>query len=151
LQLLSPDFEALTCQLAEAGTFARRRALIEAWVQRQLKAVPVPDAVVSGYLSSAAAAASVTELAARACYSPRQLSRKAHELFGMSAEALLGYRRYLSALQALHQPGKSLTEVGLESGFYDQAHFIREFRHYTNMPPGHYRHQRSQRPGHLFH
>lgn len=151
LRLLSPAYEALTSQLAEAGTFPKRCALLEAWVHRQIKAVPVQDAVVSGYLSSAAAAASVTELAARACYSPRQLSRKAHELFGMSAEALLGYRRYLSALQALHQPNKSLTEVGLESGFYDQAHFIREFRHFTGMPPGHYRHQRSQRPGHLYH
>ncbi|KAA9339314.1 helix-turn-helix transcriptional regulator [Hymenobacter busanensis] len=151
LRLLSPAFGSLADQLAGAGSFAGRRALVEAWVQRQLQEVPKREVLLSSYLNTPAVAApSVAELAARACYSPRQLSRKAHELFGISAEALLGYKRYVGALQALHQPGKTLTTVGLECGYYDQAHFIREFRHFTGMAPGGYRRQLSARPGHLF-
>ncbi|AIZ64285.1 hypothetical protein PK28_12405 [Hymenobacter sp. DG25B] len=151
VRLLNPSFETLANQLAEAATFLRRCVLLEAWVQQRLQQVPAQEAVLSAYLSGASVAAgSVAELADRVCYSPRQLSRKAHELFGLSAEALLRYRRYVGALPALHAPGKSLTSVGLENGFYDQAHFVRDFRHFTGLTPSHYRQQLSERPGHLF-
>ncbi|GAB3171209.1 helix-turn-helix domain-containing protein [Telluribacter humicola] len=36
-------------------------------------------------------------------------------------------------------PTKSLTEIGLELGFYDQAHFIRVFRSFCGMSPREYR------------
>jgi AraC-like DNA-binding protein len=36
-------------------------------------------------------------------------------------------------------PAKSLTEIGLELGFYDQAHFIRVFKSFYGMSPRNYR------------
>lgn len=34
-----------------------------------------------------------------------------------------------------HVPGRSLTDLALTAGYYDQAHFIREFRAFTGRPP----------------
>ena len=35
-------------------------------------------------------------------------------------------------------PGKNLTEVGYDCGYYDHAHFIRDFKEYAGLTPGEY-------------
>jgi AraC-like DNA-binding protein len=152
LQLLPKTVAELASRLAEAASFEQRVGLVEHWAGQQLTALAPQDLLISSYLHRARpGAGSVTALAAQACYSPRQLSRKARDFFGLPTEGLLRYKRYVLALQALHQPAGSLTEIGLACGYYDQAHFIREFRQYTGLTPGEYRRQRSPRPGHVFH
>jgi AraC-like DNA-binding protein len=65
-------------------------------------------------------------------------------------EDFLLYRKYVRALLQLHEPSWPLTAVTYESGFYDQSHFIREFKAFTRLTPGEYRKQMSHLPGHLF-
>lgn len=83
--------------------------------------------------------------------SDRQLRRFTQDWFGMTTEELILYRRYLNTLHLLHKDSLNLTDIGLEAGYYDQAHFIREFRRFTHITPGEYR--RSSRgiaAGHIF-
>ncbi|OZI07962.1 hypothetical protein BWI93_11925 [Siphonobacter sp. BAB-5385] len=77
-----------------------------------------------------------------------QTLEQSHKTFLRSFVSVLGitpkkYRQMIQLNQALHcmvtQPEQSLTEIGYESGFYDQAHFIRTFRSLTGMTPGAYR------------
>jgi AraC-like DNA-binding protein len=45
--------------------------------------------------------------------------------------------RFLHACSVLQLPGRtSLTQVGCECGYYDQAHFIGDFKAYAGMSPG---------------
>jgi AraC-like DNA-binding protein len=151
LQLLHPTAAELAEQLAAAPSFEHRVSIVGHWARQQLTHLTPQDQLISSYLQGARPGAeSVTALARQACYSPRQLSRKTHDLFGLPTEALLRYKRYVLALQALHQPTGSLTQIGLACGYYDQAHFIHEFRQYTGMTPGDYRKRQSPRPGHVF-
>ena len=43
------------------------------------------------------------------------------------------------------EPNKSLTQIGLESHYYDQSHFIREFKRLSDQTPGRFLKNLSQR------
>ena len=68
----------------------------------------------------------------------------------MSTEALIQYKRYVHALQLMHYSHQSLTGISYSCHYYDQAHFIREFKDYTGLTPGQYRRQKKNLVGHLF-
>lgn len=150
LELIDKDFTTLWHQLAEAKNFRERIFLMEEWLIKKTDTVTKRESALSLFLDNATIPSSVTQLAATFYYSPRQLQRKAQELFGMPSEALVRYKRYLQAARLLHHSNESLTSVGYECNYFDQAHFIREFKQYTGITPGVYRKQKSDLPLHFF-
>jgi AraC-like DNA-binding protein len=76
-------------------------------------------------------------------YSERWLQKKYRECFGLTFKQLQSNIRFLQALQALKRsvgrPEHRLTELALDHGYFDQAHFIKEFRRFTGMTPSKYR------------
>ena len=81
----------------------------------------------------------VEDLSAAAGISPRQLRRLFLEQTGRTAKQLariLRFRRSAALLQQTVQP--SGAQMALECGFYDQAHFINEFRAFSGCTPGEY-------------
>lgn len=69
--------------------------------------------------------------------SQRQLSRKFQQVVGLSPQAYLRVNRFIRSLRHLKgRPRHSLTEIAYEAGYYDQAHFIRDYKDYTGCTPG---------------
>jgi AraC-like DNA-binding protein len=67
--------------------------------------------------------------------SPRQLERLSLKMFGVSPKRLLRRQRVLRTLAAMvDAPGGAWTQF-LDDQYVDQAHFIREFRHYMGVTP----------------
>lgn len=93
---------------------------------------------------------SVTSICRQYNVSDRHLRRLSYDYIGMNTEDFILYRKYLTSLFHIHNQNHSLTTIGYESGFYDQAHFIREFKSFTGLTPGAYRKQMSDFPGHLY-
>lgn len=81
--------------------------------------------------------------------SDRQLRRLSTEWLGMNLETFLLYNKYLFSLHLLHKSDLSLTQIGLEAGYYDQSHFIREFKSYTDLTPKQYQKSIKGLPGHI--
>ncbi|MDP3852664.1 helix-turn-helix domain-containing protein [Phenylobacterium sp.] len=82
--------------------------------------------------------ADVTTLAAAVGVSERTLHRLCDRAFGFSPKALLRQKRFLRTLErvrgVLDQPLSGL----IDDGYFDQAHFNRDFRHFMGMTPGQY-------------
>lgn len=76
-------------------------------------------------------------------YSERWLQKKYREIFGLSFKQLQTNQRFLQTLSALNRsldkPQVSLSELALAQGYFDQAHFIKEFRRFTGLTPSQYR------------
>jgi AraC-like DNA-binding protein len=75
--------------------------------------------------------------------SNRWLQKRYAEVYGMSFKQIQSNLRFQSAHQALWQTlGRnlpiSLTELAYRTGYFDQAHFIKDFKRYTGMTPGQY-------------
>jgi len=83
------------------------------------------------------------------CLSDRQLRRFSQDWLGMSTEEIIQYRRYLYCLHLLSHSKQKLTEIGYEAGYYDQSHFIREFKSFTNLTPKQYRDANVEYQGHI--
>ncbi|MET0066864.1 MAG: AraC family transcriptional regulator [Candidatus Thiodiazotropha sp.] len=76
-------------------------------------------------------------------YSERWLQKKYREFFGLSFKQLQSNKRFLQALdvvkRSVDRPELRLTALALDHGYFDQAHFIKEFRRFTGMTPSQFR------------
>ncbi|TCZ74151.1 helix-turn-helix domain-containing protein [Flaviaesturariibacter aridisoli] len=152
LTLVQPRFRALWERLAEAPHFEARLAIL----QTDLPVLPASDSPRTAELArlltegDVSSFQSVDALSREVCYSTRQLGRLSKQLFGLPAETLTGYKKFVESVRALHRPHRSLAGVAYEAGFCDQAHWCRVFKSYSGMTPLEYSRRRSALPFHLF-
>jgi AraC-like DNA-binding protein len=79
----------------------------------------------------------VDDLAAEIGVSCRHLSRQFQRAVGLGPKEYGRIRRFLRAVELLAAgTPRSLTEVALDCGYFDQAHFNHEFRDLAGMSPG---------------
>lgn len=167
LTLIKPLFRIIREQLLEAHSFEERVKIIESHLKpfngticprskmlsdwftvtnRQISS-PFYLKVSSDEFQSSH---SVSSLARQISFSTRHLNRKSQEIFGLTAEELIRYKKFLRAVELMHQEKYSLTEISYAAGFFDQSHFIRVFKTFTDMPPKKYLQSKSSLPFHLF-
>ncbi|MFM9945949.1 MAG: helix-turn-helix domain-containing protein, partial [Bacteroidia bacterium] len=66
----------------------------------------------------------------------RQLERKFSSIIGLSPKQLSKIIRIQSTLKMMaNNQFTSLTSVAYEGNYYDQAHFIKDFKEFTGMSP----------------
>lgn len=97
------------------------------------------SAAMLSYLARAQGPSPVTALSQASGYSPRQLSRLFLEGVGMGAKAYARVVRINRAAQLLRAGEDSLTRLAQDAGYYDQSHFIRDFKSVAGVTPGVYR------------
>lgn len=151
LALINSNFHSLWHQLAGQDDFDRRVIIFLEWIKTisfnwQPQEKLMNDFIYSDHEHDMP----VKELASSLCYSPRHLSRKLFEATGMNTESVLLYKKYLHAVDLVHQTDLSLTEIAYHSNFSDQSHFIKTFKAYTKITPGEYKRNKSYVKGHLF-
>ncbi|UJH67952.1 helix-turn-helix domain-containing protein [Allomuricauda sp. SCSIO 65647] len=70
---------------------------------------------------------------------PNYFVRKFKEKTGFTLGEFLLRQRISRGIDLMLHSSKPLTEIAVESGFYDQSHFIRHFRRFFGTTPSHYR------------
>jgi AraC-like DNA-binding protein len=68
---------------------------------------------------------------------------------GLSPKAYARVRRFQMALTLLSTGAVGGARVAADVGYFDQPHFVREFRSFTGMTPTQYRQQRIVLPSHV--
>ena len=69
--------------------------------------------------------------------SNRQLLRRFNNSVGLSPKEFARITKFISSLAVLKKyPDMSLTEIAYESGYYDQAHFIHDYKEFSGYSPG---------------
>ena len=138
---IGPEADTLHERLktvASGGEAAICAVLDEAFTARLR---PAPDADLIRAAHAALQDINVRSVAAWAealQLSPRQLERFSLKVFGVSPKGLLRRQRVLRTLAAMiERPGGAWTQF-LDDQYVDQAHFIREFRHYMGVTPNAY-------------
>lgn len=88
--------------------------------------------------------AAIHELIDQTGYSLRNLERHFHNFAGFSPKRLARILRFQSATRSRETVNGSLTDIALDCGYYDQAHFIHDFRQFSGYTPGAYFHGRPE-------
>ena len=138
-ELWNLDAHVLEDQLAHCNSALMRVKIIQHFLIGQL-AKSTRDIVVAQCLQQIQfqnGRLSVAQINKYSGFSQRQLSRKFQQDLGMSPKEYLRVSRFICSLKHLtNYPASSLTEVAHESGYYDQAHFIRDYKKFTGYTPG---------------
>ncbi|WP_331352050.1 helix-turn-helix domain-containing protein [Cellvibrio sp. UBA7671] len=128
-------------QLAELSHVSQRLTLIDQWLLDRVKKNNANIGFIQQLLPQLILTPQPLEqLSEHLPISRRQLERKFQLEVGFSPNQLKQLHRVKIARTLISQrPEQSLTDIGQDAGFYDQAHFIRHFHKVTRQTPGEYR------------
>ena len=79
----------------------------------------------------------ISNLICRYGVSSRQFERLFKEVTGFTPKSYAKISRFESAISKFRSH-QSFTEIALDSGYFDQSHFIHDFREFTGFPPKDY-------------
>ena len=80
----------------------------------------------------------VARLTKASGYSERQLRRLFHDTLGASPKAVSRICRLRHAIMEMNRGTKNLVQIAAEAGYFDQAHFNRDFRQMIGCHPSAY-------------
>ncbi len=134
-------------ELRERALTARgpreRLAEVESVLGRRL--VGAPDlshplaAAAVAWMSRAPAGCGVAELSDRLGWTPRRLEQVFRAEVGLTPRSYRRLARFRSALAGIDAVAdRGWSAFALEHGYYDQSHFIREFRAHAGLSPSAY-------------
>lgn len=140
--LLSVDFKLLTAlreQMKETRSNSERMSLMLLVLNQMGEVISKGDPQFCSRINemSLASPREIRHIAHNSNVSLRQFQRKFKSLMGYTPSQFLRIAR-LQPMLDQHSPN-SLTQLALAFGFYDQSHFINDFKKITNgMTPGSY-------------
>ncbi len=123
-------------RLADAGSLQERAALIEAGLEPQASETPVQRAAL--WVVANRGDASADDLARHAGLSARQFRRLCIEQTGVGPKMLCRVLRFRNAANEIAVGPSDWADFALDHGYYDQAHFINEFREFSGVTPAEY-------------
>lgn len=146
------------CTFYQAWRFrllVNRIALLESYLLARLRryAVPEEPALMASldWLQRHHGQASIAALLAELPFGQRRLERLFQRHLGLSPKRYARLLRVAHSRELIKQGGAtaSLTDTALASGYFDQAHFIHDFKAVTGLTPGGYLGHVRQRYGAL--
>lgn len=124
-------------RLAEARDDRARLAIVEEFLLGELR-VFEPDPLVAGALSAiydSGGTIRIRELAAELHISQSPLEKRFRQYVGASPKKFAGIVRIRKMITALERGRGHLDAMDYLDVYYDQAHFINDFKRFTSMTP----------------
>ncbi|HEY8581486.1 MAG TPA: helix-turn-helix domain-containing protein [Capillimicrobium sp.] len=142
-------------RLATAGRPQAMLALLEHELRQRLRETTGLALVrhTSSIIAAARGTASIGALTRAAGVSSTHLAQRYKELVGVTPKRLARTYRFAGTVLGLDAAGPvDWLEIAGRAGYYDQAHFVRDFRAFTGMTPTRYLEARRrflrEHPGH---
>ena len=128
-------------KLGDLTSIPERIGFIDNWLLAQAAQISAQPGLLQHVLPKLIySPESIEAICEQVAMSRRNLERKFHQEVGLSPGQLKQFGRIKLARKLISdQPQLSLVDVAQYTGFYDQAHFIRQFQKLTGLTPGQYR------------
>lgn len=142
--IIGPRATDLRERITNARCFEERVGLMEFFLrssfirQQALRLEPLIHS--TAYASRFCYSATVEQMAREACVSFRTLDRLFHNYIGLSPKEYLKIERLKFAIGLMRtRCRQSLTEIALDSGYFDQPHFNKDFKKVIGITPAGFR------------
>lgn len=127
-------------RMAEAANTAQRVKIISNFLESRLARYYVNETIITRairLIRTQKAGVDLDTLSAQCFLSSKQFERRFKEWSGFMPKLYARIIRFETALDRYdgHRP---LTGIAHECGYYDQSHFIRDFKAFTGLPPARY-------------
>jgi len=123
-------------RLSEAQSHQERIGIIEQFLINHIQPLYTDKLVQTAiaHIQQAKGNIKINDLAKLLYTSKSPLEKRFRKIVGASPKKFASIVRF-NALLKSHTDEKTLTELGLEAGYFDQAHFIHDFRTFTGETP----------------
>ena len=128
-------------RLVETGLIHQRIELLENYLlgrlavfEKKLDKVGLIGHVITE-LKQEAFFDNIDNLASRYGITSRYLQKLFLQYTGLTPKLYSKINRFQNSLQLIAKKERSLTDIAYECGYFDQSHFIREFKSFTNTTP----------------
>lgn len=136
----SRSAKALEEKIINAADTAERIGIVENFLLEKLNAKTTIDSIVKSTIDvifSTKGNTAINAILKGDLSKRRQLERKFVKQIGISPKQLGKIIRLQTALKMLlNNQETKLTKIAYESDYYDQAHFIKDFKEFTGTNPG---------------
>lgn len=140
-------------QLLEVGTTQARFRVLEEFLLARAARSPVPQPAVAFALAEfqrPARVRTIAEIVEQTGYSTRHFIQLFHERVGLTPKQFCRVRRFQDVLNLIEKGGTpAWTDIALACGYFDQAHFIHDFRDFCGLTPGMYLARRGEFRNHV--
>jgi AraC-like DNA-binding protein len=137
--VLGPEAGRLTARLFEAPSWEARFAILDCALAARMANVTAPSPAVLCAWSRLVASGGRVAIGAivdEVGFSQRHLIAQFREEFGLSPKTLARVLRFGHAVSLIKaEGGGRLADIALDCGYYDQAHFSRDFRAFAGVTP----------------
>jgi|SRR5690554_2148534 len=134
-----PTADELEQKIIHATDTQQRIEIIETFLLNKLNEKATIDNIVKSTIDALLAtggSASINAILKEDLSKRRQLERNFVKQIGISPKQLAKVIRLQSALKmVLNQKTETLTQIAYESEYYDQNHFIKDFKEFTGTTP----------------
>lgn len=135
--LFGNEFRILEEQLANIPSNEKRVEYIENYLLKKMLDIPRDYSFVKNCYRELLRSPSVYDLSRRLKSNYKTLERKFLSIYGLTPREIMKISRFNKAVLSMYSCRySSLTGVAYDCGYYDQSHFIREFRQLTGFTPG---------------
>lgn len=127
-------------KLAMAATDKQRIRIVELFLLSQLKYVQKDKLIVEAVklIYQSKGTIRVKELNEKLFISQSPFEKRFRKVVGTTPKKFTSIVRFNAVLNNLNE-AKSLSEICYENNFFDQAHFIKDFKHFTGQTPEHFK------------
>ena len=133
------DARVLTMELYDAPTWEARFAILDRELASRMSAARAPSATVVWSwrrLVESGGRVSIGTLVSEVGFSQKHLIAQFREEIGLSPKTLARVLRFGRAVRIIKSGrGARLAEIALNCGYYDQAHFSRDFHAFAGVTP----------------
>ncbi len=134
--MLRSQMDVVVDQLHEAKTDIERINIIEAFLISRINVKANDDLITLAVtlIKQHAGNVKIAALANKLNISQSQFEKRFRKIVGASPKKFASIVRLNYILNASAK-GNTLTEIGLDAGYFDQAHFIKDFKSFTGETP----------------
>jgi AraC-like DNA-binding protein len=142
--LLGNPVKNLHAQLQETNDISKRIEFIEAFLLKRLtdnqkrsyKLDKVANILTS--IKKSPSENSLRNIASTYGITPRYLHKLIYQHTGLSPTSFTKINRFLFSLKLIAKNDQPFTAIAYDCGYFDQSHFIRDFKSFTGVTPSAY-------------
>jgi AraC-like DNA-binding protein len=137
-EFFKDELKYLREQLQETISTEQMKAIVEVFLLKKLAKLKskLPIDHVLPLIINSGGMMKIEDIAYQSCVSFRQLERQFHQRIGVSPKFYLRLTRFAKAwMMREANPSMSWINIAYQCGYFDQMHFIRDFKEFAGVPP----------------